>query len=155
MTQEQMDRYKLRITQAGIGEFVVIMLEMEMQWIDEGLAFYEAHQEAEFLDCMEKAQAVQQHLIDVLNLENEVARDVYSVFVYINRQLIYGKIKKQPLDLSRCKNMLEKYHKSFEQIAGTDTLGPIMAAGEKVYAGLTYGSSGLVESSTGGMDFTV
>lgn len=154
MTQEQMDSYKLRITQAGIGEFAVIMLEMEMQWIEEGLQYYKADEEA-FIDCLTKAQVVQQHLMDVLNTDNPVAKDVYSVFIYINRQLITAKIKKNPLDLLRCREMLQKYHKSFIEVAKTDLEGPIMAAGEKVYAGLTYGSSGLVESSTGGMDFTV
>lgn len=154
MTQEQMDSYKLRITQAGIGEFVVIMLEMEMQWITEALAFYEEKKEDSFIECLTKAQAVQQHLMDVLNLENPVAKDVYAVFIYINKQLITAKIKKNPLDLSRCKDMLLKYHDSFEQIAKTDEEGPIMSAGE-VYAGLTYGSGGLVENTTGGMDFTV
>lgn len=154
MTQEQMDSYKLRITQAGIGEFVVIMLEMEMQWIEEGLHFYKEDEDA-FVDCLTKAQVVQQHLMDVLNTDNPVAKDVYAVFIYINRQLITAKIKKNPLDLLRCKEMLKKYHTSFTQVAKTDVEGPIMAAGERIYAGFTYGSSGLVESSMGGMDFTV
>lgn len=155
MTQEQMDSFKLRITQAGIGEFVVIMLEMEMQWIEEGIQLYEKKEEEAFLECMEKAQIVQQQLLDVLNMDNFVARDVYKVFLYINRQLITAKIKRQPLDLSRCRDMLKKYHTSFTEVAKTDTEGPIMAASEKVYAGLTYGSTGLKESSTGGMDFSV
>lgn len=155
MTQEQMDSYKLRITQAGIGEFAVIMLEMEMQWIEEGIQFYEEKKEESFLDCIEKAQVVQQHLMDVLNTDNPIARDVYAVFIYINKQLITAKIKREPLDLYRCKNMLQKYHESFLEVAKTDREGPIMVASEKVYAGLTYGSSGLVENSMGGMNFTV
>lgn len=155
MTKEQMDNYKLRITQAGIGDLTVIMLEMEMQWIEDGINAYSIGDESTFLDCMEKAQVVQQHLMDVLNLENEVAKDVYSVFVYINRQLIAARLKREILDLERLKGLLEKYHKSFAEVAKTDVDGPIMLAGEKVYAGLTYGAGGLVENSVGGMDFTV
>lgn len=150
-----MDSFKLRITQAGIGDFTVIMLEMEMQWIKDALKAYEDGNEELFLDCVEKAQIVQQHLMDVLNLDNSVARDVYSVFVFLNKQLITAKIKREPLDLSRCLGMLQKYHISFQEVAKTDEQGPIMAESEKVFAGLTYGSNGLVESSTGGMDFTV
>ena len=37
MTDEQMNVYKMRITQAGIGEMTLVMLEMEMQWIEEAL----------------------------------------------------------------------------------------------------------------------
>ncbi len=155
MTKEQMDSFKLRITQAGIGELTVIMLEMEMQWIKDALQAYEDGKEELFLDCVEKAQVVQQHLMDVLNMDNAVARDVFSVFVFINKQLITAKIKKQPLDLERCFRMLKKFHASFCKVAETDTEGPIMADSEKVFAGLTYGSTGLVENSTGGMDFTV
>lgn len=155
MTKEQMDAYKLRITQAGIGEYAVILLELEMQWIKEALEADEGGQQEDFLSALEKAQAVQQQLMDIMNVENKTAHDVYSVFVFINRQLIHSKIKKKPQDLLRCIGMLEKYHKSFEAIAGTDEDGAIMEAGEKIYAGLTYGTKGLVESSTGGMDFTV
>lgn len=150
-----MDSFKLRITQAGIGDFTVIMLEMEMQWIKDALKAYEDGNEELFLDCVEKAQIVQQHLMDVLNLDNPVARDVYSVFVFLNKQLITAKIKREPLDLPRCLGMLQKYYISFQEVAKTDEQGPIMAESEKVFAGLTYGSNGLVESSTGGMDFTV
>jgi len=34
MTDEEMNVYKMRITQAGIGEMALVMLEMEMQWMD-------------------------------------------------------------------------------------------------------------------------
>ncbi|MGN0497380.1 MAG: flagellar protein FliS [Lachnospiraceae bacterium] len=155
MTKEQMDSYKLRITQAGVGELTVIMLEMEIQWIEEALLAYSNGDEPVLLDCLEKAQVVQQHLMNILNLDNAVARDVYSVFVYINKQLITARIKKETLDLNRLKEVLHKYLVSFREIAKTDEEGPVMLASEKVYAGLTYGSGGLVESSIGGMDFTI
>ena len=59
------------------------------------------------------------------------------------------------MDIERCKKLLERYHKSFEVVAKTDKEGPVMAQSEKVYAGLTYGSSGLVENSVGGTEYTV
>lgn len=155
MTDEQMDAYKMRITQAGVGELAVVMLEMEMQWIDEALKAHEANELDTFVNCVGKAQSVQVELMSILNMENEVAVEVYSVYAFINKQLIEAKIKRQPLDLERCHKMLAKYHKSFQQIADTDTAGPIMAASEKVYAGLTYGTGGLVENSVGGTEYSV
>lgn len=155
MTDEQMNVYKMRIAQAGIAELTLVMLEMEMQWIEEALEAYEAQDQEMFLSCVGKAQGTQVELMNVLNLENPVAVDVYSVFIYINKQLIHAKLKREPLELVRCRQLLEKYHASFQAIADTDTAGPVMAQSEKVYAGLTYGSSGLVESSVGGMEFKV
>lgn len=155
MTNEQMDQYKMRITQAGVGELTVIMLEVEMQWIDEAINAFENQDQEKFLDSVTKAQAVQQQLMDILNLDNSVARDVYSVFVYINKQLLHSKIKEQPLEFDRLIGMLKKYHASFIEVAKTDQEGPVMAASEKVYAGFTYGATGLVENSTGGMEFSV
>lgn len=155
MTDEQMDAYKMRITQAGVGELAVVMLEMEMQWIDEALKAHEEKDLDTFVNYVGKAQSVQVELMTILNMENEVAVEVYSVYAFINKQLIESKIKRQPQDLDRCRNLLEKYHKSFQQIAATDTAGPIMEASEKVYAGLTYGTGGLVENSVGGTEYSV
>lgn len=155
MTDEQMNVYKMRITQSGVGNLTVVMLEMEMQWIDEALQAYEAKNVESFIQCVEKAQAVQVELMSVLNMDNPIAVDVYSVFAYINKQLILAKIKREPLDIERCNRMLAKFHKSFQTVAKTDMEGPVMAGSEKVYAGLTYGTSGLVESSTGGTEYSV
>lgn len=155
MTGEQMDVYKMRITQAGIGEMTLIMLEMEMQWIDEALEAYGKKDIEEFIVCVDKAQSVQVELMNVLNMKNETAADVYSVFAYMNKELIRAKIKRAPLDIKRCRNLLERYHKSFEAVAKTDKEGPVMMQSEKIYAGLTYGSSGLVENSIGGTEYTV
>lgn len=155
MTEEQMNVYKMRITQAGIGEMTLIMLDMEMQWIEEALEAYDKQDMEEFIKCVDKAQSVQMELMNVLNMKNQVAVDVYSVFAFINKVLIRSKIKREPLDLERCKKLLERYHKSFEAVAKTDKEGPVMEQSEKVYAGLTYGSGGLVENSVGGVEYTV
>ena len=155
MTDDQMNIYKMRISQAGIGEMTVVMLEMEMQWIEEALQAYEIQKIDEFINCVTKAQSVQVELMNVMNMDNPIAVDVYSVFAFINKQLIQAKIKRQPLDLERCKGMLGKYHTSFQEVAKTDQGGPVMAGSEKIYAGLTYGTGGLVENSIGGMDYSV
>lgn len=150
-----MNVYKMRISQAGIVEYTLIMLEMEKQWIEESLQAFEAGRTPLFVDCVTRAQAVQVELMNVMNMDNSVAVDIYAVFAYINKQLILAKIKQQPLELARCKELLERYHKSFAAIQDTDQAGPVMAQSEKVYAGLTYGTSGLVESSVGGTEYTV
>lgn len=155
MTDEQMNVYKMRIAQAGIAEMTVVMLEMEMQWIDEALEAYGVQDMDTFIVCVEKAQAVQVELMNVMNMENPTAAEVYSVFAFINKQLILAKIKRTPLDIERCKKMLEKYHASFQAIVKTDHSGKVMEQSEKVYAGLTYGTGGLVENSMGGTEYTV
>lgn len=155
MTQEQMNIYKMRIAQAGIGELTVIMLEMEMQWMTEALGAYATQDLHAFTDCVERAQSVQVELMNVVNTENCVGYDVYSIFAFINKELIHAKVKQEPLDIQRCKNMLEKLYRSFREVARTDKGGPIMEGSEKVYAGLTYGAGGLVENSTGGTEYSV
>ena len=155
MTAEEMNVYKMRITQAGVGELNVIMLEMEIQWIKEGLDAYNAGDMDTFISSIEKAQGTQVELMNVLNLDNPVSQDVYSVYIYFNKQLINSKIQKKPLELEKIVELLGQYHESFSAIAGTDSAGPVMEQSEKVYAGLTYGSSGLVENSVGGTEYKV
>ena len=155
MTKEQMNAYKMRITQAGIGEFCVIMFEMEIQWIEEAMSAYEASDKETFTACVTKAQAVQVELMNIMNVENDAGYDVYSIFTFINKELIHAKLKGKPLELLRCKGMLEKLHRSFIEVAKTDSGEPLIRGGEKVYAGLTYGATGLVESSVGGTQYSV
>lgn len=155
MTIEEMNVYKMRITQAGIAQLTLIMLEMEMQWMKEAQEAFEKGDIESFLDSTNKAQCTQVELMNVLDLDNEVSVDVYSVFVYINKLLIQAGIKRMPSDFERCIAMLSKFYDSFSAIADTDTQGPVMEQSEKVYAGLTYGTSGLVESSMGGHDYSV
>ena len=155
MTAEEMNVYKMRISQAGVGELNVIMLEMEIQWIKEGLEAFKAGDVDTFISSIEKAQGTQVELMNVLNLDNPVSKDVYSVYVYFNKQLINAKLKREPLDLERIVEMLKQYHESFSSIADTDSQGPVMEQSEKVYAGLTYGSGGLVENSVGGTEYKV
>ena len=155
MTEEQMNVYKMRISQAGIAEMKMIMLEMETQWIRDAVVAYGEKNLDEFVRCVDKAQAVQVELMNVMNLDNPIAMEVYSVFAYVNKQLIRAKIKRQPLEFERLAAMLQKYHTSFAELVKTDQGGPVMQLSEKVYAALTYGEGGLVDSSTGGMDYTV
>lgn len=155
MTQEDMNLYKMRISQAGIAELTLIMMQMEMQWMKEACGAYEDKDMDLFQENVSNAQSVQVELMNVMNVNNSVARDMYSVFVYINKMLIESQIKQHPVDLMRCVGMMEKFYKSIEAISETDTAGPVMESSEKVYAGLTYGASGLVESSVGGHDYSV
>lgn len=155
MTNDQMSVYKMRITQAGIAELTLIMLEMEMQWMTEALEAYDRQDEEEFLAGVDKAQAVQVELMNVMNMDNPIAVDVYSVFAYVNKQLINAKLKRKPFEMERLKQLLSRHYKSFQAIAATDTEGPVMEQSEKIYAGLTYGSKGLMESSVGGTEYSV
>lgn len=155
MTDEQMNIYKMRISQAGIGELAVVMLEMEMQWIEEAVEAYKSGEMLAFIASVEKAQTVQVELMNITNVHNAVGYDVYSIYAFINKELIHAKVKREPLDIGRCKGMLEKLHRSFVEVAKTDLGGPVMAGSEKVYAGLTYGAGGLVESSMGGTEYSV
>ena len=155
MTNDEMNVYKMRISQAGVGELNVIMLEMEMQWIKDAIEAYKSGDMDTYVDYLDKASGTQVELMNVLNLDNPVSKDVYSVYVFFNKQLVNSKIKREPQDLERIVDMLKQYHESFSRIAGTDNQGPVMEQSEKVYAGLTYGSGGLVENSMGGTEYKV
>ena len=72
MTTEEINVYKMRITQAGVGELTVIMLEMEMQWLKEALDAYEKGDMETYNGNLDKASATQVELMNVLNLEGRI-----------------------------------------------------------------------------------
>ena len=155
MTNEQINAYTLRISQANASALTVITLELEITWIEEALAFLEREETEEFVRCIDKAQKAQQELMGVVNLKNTVALDVLTIFSYINKQLIVSKIKRADIELHRLIEMLNKLKNSFSVLAEQDASSPIMENSEKVYAGLTYGKGTLNENTFGGKDFSV
>lgn len=144
MTDEKKQEFTRRISQANKSELVVILYEIFFYYIEEAKA-KEAEKE-NFHKIIGYAQDVLNELIASLNMEQELAKSILQVYLFVSGSLglARGKGKAQPLlDADR---LMKKLYETYKEDAKNDTSGPVMGNSQTVYAGLTYGKNDLNES---------
>lgn len=146
MTKEKMNEYTLRVTQANTSQLAVVIFDIILDYLEEGVLSYKQGDVDEFAQCIVKAQQFHQELMAMLSLDNAVAIDVLSIYLFVNKQLILSNIKKEPVNLEPCINIMKKLRASFKEISKKDTDSSLMKNTQQVYAGLTYGRGYLKES---------
>ncbi len=146
MTKEQVSTYTMRISQANVSALAVIIYDMVLDYMDEGMEYYEKKDTVHFEGAMQKAQAALQELMAMSKVDSQVACDVMSLYLFIDKQLLMSIVKQEPVHLSECRGYLERLRASFIEISKTDTDAPLMEHTQQVYAGLTYGKGRLNES---------
>ncbi len=146
MTDELKQQFTRRITNANKSELIVILCDMFDIYVSDAKTAIENGNQAVFKNNIRYARAVLSELIDSLNLEYELARNIYQLYRFVERYLIKADIKLDKTYLIPCLNIMRKMNESYEKIAKIDPSGPVMKNTEEVYAGMTYGRTDLNEN---------
>lgn len=146
MTKEQIQTYTKRITQANTSALAVVLYDLTIDCIQEGIRAYQEGQAESFEKAILQAQSFLQELMSMSKLENQTGYDVMALYLFMDKQLLLSIVKKQPVNLSECTGYLTKLKEAFEKLAQADTEPPLMEHVQQVYAGLTYGKGYLNES---------
>lgn len=148
MTKECKQQFTLRITQANSTQLIVILYEMLLSYLEEGKAAHEAGDRAGFREAVRKMRGCLNELMRSLNLEYDIAGNLLSLYLYCLRKLAYGDVRNDTVVLDEVKNVIEKLHEAYGQVAARNEGGPVMKNTQTVYAGLTYGRNTLTENMT-------
>lgn len=146
MTKEQINTYVMRISQANVSGLAVILYDMVLDCIEEGLQAYEAEEGQRFEQALGKGQSFLQELMSMSRLDTQTGCDVMSIYLYVDKQLLMSVVKQRPVRLEECRGYLERLRSSFVEISSRDDSPPLMEHTQQVYAGLTYGKGYLKES---------
>ena len=146
MTREEIQTYTMQITQANASALLCVAYDLWEHFADEAEAAYENAQTEAYQNACRKLQRTNQEIIAMLNRENACARDVRAIHFYLNQCIVTCMVKRQPVELDRMKQMVQKLHQSFLKLSSQDTEAPLMSNTQQVYAGLTYGKGTLNES---------
>lgn len=140
MTDELKKEFTRKITQANSTELVVILYDMILVYIKEAGIFWEKSDKEEYIRSLQKIRNCIGELMDSLNLEYEIARNMYSLYVFFVKELVKAQTKENGLTyLESIRPMIESLRGAYDQIACENKNGPIMKNTQTVYAGLTYG----------------
>lgn len=101
----------------------------------------------EFHNAISHARAVLSELIESLNMEYEIAQNLYQIYRYVERLLIQADVRLDAVTLKEASRIIGKLRDAYEVVSKEDTSSPVMENADTVYAGMTYGKTDLQESN--------
>lgn len=146
MTQELIQKYKLRITEANKTELIVILYEMLMDYVQDAIKANEENNREQFRKEVKRARGCILELIDSLHLEYDLAKNYLKIYSYINRALATADARNTAGPLKEVINLIIPLHEAYSEVSKQDTSLPVMANTQSIYAGLTYGKNNLNEN---------
>ena len=146
MTNQEINVFSRKISQATKSQLVVIMYEIAIKYIDDGVAALENNDIDNYRLNLKRSKAVINELTSVLDMTHEISYELRRLYVFMTGVLVKADIRKETEELLRVKEMLNKLANSFKEVSKEDGSGPIMENTQTVYAGLTYSKDSLNEN---------
>ncbi|MDA3845624.1 MAG: flagellar protein FliS [Vallitaleaceae bacterium] len=138
--------FQNKIVNAGQDDLLMITYDMLFASIEEAMEAIDNEQEAQFNKSMVRAHRLLRELSDNLNFVFDISRDLMSIYIYINKELIDASIHLDSEPLVRSLDVLRVLYNGFDQVKEVDDKKPLIGNSQKVYAGLTYGKGSLNET---------
>lgn len=146
MNKETLQEYSTRISQANRSELVVITFEVILDGIECAREDFEKEDMESFVVELKRAQKLLNELMASLDYQYAVSRDLMSLYVYVNKQLIMAIMQKTTECLDSAQMVMNRLLTGFKKMSEQDTSKPLMLNTQKLYAGLTYGKGHLNET---------
>ena len=153
MTQEQIQTYTYRVSQASPCELVVIMYDIILDDVKNARAAKTAGNDKQYQADLTHAVKFVNELMDALDFSQSVSFRLMSLYIYVNKMLAKARVSGKCDSLSDVEMVMEKLRVGFDSIKNQDTSGPVMQNVQQVYAGLTYGKGTLNETYFNAQDY--
>lgn len=153
MTQEQIQTYTLRVSQASPCELVVIMYDIILDDVRNARTAKNAGDTKQYQDELSHAVKFVNELMGALDFSQPISFRLMSLYIYVNKMLVKARVSGKWDSLNDVELVIEKLRAGFEGIKDQDTSGPVMQNVQQVYAGLTYGKGKLNETYLNAQDY--
>lgn len=129
------------VVNASKGELLCITYELFLEQIELAKKSEESEKRKA---AIQKSIKILQMLVNDLNFEYEISKELFSIYVYVQGLLINAKDNQK---LDEAYKLIHKIYSAFKQVAQQETTKqPVMQNAEVVYAGLTYGKGTINET---------
>ena len=153
MTQEQIQAYTYRVSQASPCELVVIMYDIILDDVKNARMAKTAGDDKQYQADLTHAVKFVNELMDALDFSQPVSFRLMSLYIYVNKMLAKARVSGNCDSLNDVDMVIEKLRAGFDGIKHQDTSGPVMQNVQQVYAGLTYGKGTLNETYLNAQDY--
>lgn len=146
MTNQEIRDYSLKISQSSRTGLIVIMYEMAVKYIDDGVLALKSDNVSEYRTNLKRAKSVINELVSILDMKYEISYQLRNIYVFMIKALVRADIRKEMDELVRIREMLLELRKAFIEAGKNDNSGAVMQNTQQVYAGLTYSRTSLNEN---------
>lgn len=153
MTQEQIQTYTYRVSQASPCELIVIMYDIILDDVKNARMAKNAGNTKQYQDDLAHAVKFVNELMSALDFSQPISFRLMSLYIYVNKMLVRARVSGKWDTLNDVELVIEKLRVGFDGIKEQDTSGPVMQNVQQVYAGLTYGKGTLNETYLNAQDY--
>lgn len=146
MTNERIQEFTRRITQANRSGLTLIKFEILFAYFDDICKAFEEHNREGISKAVHLADEVLKSFQETLDFKYEMSAQLFSLYDFHRRQLAKVLMRHSLEELEQSRNMLQQTYEAFKKAAKQDKSGPLMKNAQQVYAGFTYGKNDLNES---------
>ena len=139
MKKEQIVDFTRRISQCNRGELVVIMYDIFFAYIEDVRTAYAQKDWEAYKEALRRAQRAIGELIAALDFTYDLAKNLYSIYVFCRDSLAKAMYKRELAGVEDAERLMRKLYDGFVHAAKADTSAPLMKNTQQVYAGYTYG----------------
>lgn len=146
MNSVKKKEFTARVSQANRSELVVIMYEIILTDIKTAKEAYAKGDKVAYVGEIRNAQKFVLELMNALDFEYEISKQLMSLYIYLNKNLIKCLANYDEEKLETVEMIVNKLLDSFRQVSEMDDSEPVMENAETIYAGLTYSKDSLNET---------
>lgn len=146
MTEEIKSNFRNRIGNANRTQMIVVVYDIALEYINSAVSEYGEGNVPQFLSNVTAALKCVESLMDCLDFEYEISKQLLELYVYVNKCLLKGKLKMNMDFLKEAEYIIVQMRDAFMQVSLSDTTGPLMDSTRHVEVGMTYGKGSLNEN---------
>lgn len=146
MNNELVKDFQTRIVNAGRGELLIINYEMLLAEIEGAVEALNQKNEPEFEKAMIQSHKLLRELSSSLDFKYPISKELMSIYIYLNKKFVDASMKHESSALEESVRIINILLSGWKLVEVEADEAPVIANGQKVYAGLTYGRNSLNES---------
>ena len=138
MTNEKKQQFTLRISKANKTDLIVVLYDMVLEYLEDARVAHASDDAEAFKESIRKIRNCMQELIASLHFEYDVAANLLSLYIYVNKELVRASVHYDDDVLDHVESVILKLRDAYSQISVNNHEEPLMQNTQNVYAGLTY-----------------
>ena len=146
MTKEMKQIFTRRVTQSNRTQLVVVMYDILLTYLEDGMQAYAAGDVAAFRDNLKYARDCIAELRKSLDFQYDLSKNLFAIYAFADRELANDMHGNKTDHMREIIKNFSKLRDAYDTISKQDKSEPLMANAQDVYAGFTYGKTDINES---------
>lgn len=141
MDKELLQEFTARVTQSNRTQLVVTIYDIILASLEDAKKAFAGEEKEEWRHSLERAQALVIELIDALDFQYGLSKELLPIYLFVNRKILHAMARNKVELLEGLDRVLLNLRNAFEEVSKTDSSEAVMQNTQKVYAGITYGKN--------------